>query len=99
MQIYLVGGAVRDQFLQRPVKDNDWVVTGATAQDMLDRGYRQVGSDFPVFLHPDSKEEYALARTERKSGKGYQGFPGIKKPRLSSGQAWFSVARCARGQK
>ena len=74
MKIYLVGGAVRDQFLQRPVKDNDWVVTGATAQDMLDRGYRQVGSDFPVFLHPDSKEEYALARTERKSGKGYQGF-------------------------
>lgn len=74
MQTYLVGGAVRDQFLKRPVKDNDWVVTGATAQEMLDLGYAQVGSDFPVFLHPETKEEYALARTERKSGKGYQGF-------------------------
>ena len=74
MQIYLVGGAVRDHILKRPVKDNDWVVTGATAAEMLALGYSQVGSDFPVFLHPQSKEEYALARTERKSGKGYQGF-------------------------
>ncbi|MEC8102473.1 MAG: multifunctional CCA addition/repair protein [Pseudomonadota bacterium] len=74
MQTYLVGGAVRDQLLQRPVKDNDWVVVGATPDDMIKLGYEQVGADFPVFLHPKTKEEYALARTERKSGKGYQGF-------------------------
>ncbi len=74
MQIYLVGGAVRDQLLNLPCKDKDWVVTGATQADMLNQGFQQVGSDFPVFLHPDSQEEYALARTERKSGHGYQGF-------------------------
>ena len=74
MQIYLVGGAVRDTLLGLPVKDRDWVVVGATPQQLLDRGFLPVGKDFPVFLHPGSKEEYALARTERKTAPGYQGF-------------------------
>ncbi|MCW8330344.1 multifunctional CCA addition/repair protein [Photobacterium sp. SDRW27] len=74
MQTYLVGGAVRDALLGLTVKDKDWVVVGATPQQMLDLGYSQVGSDFPVFLHPKTKQEFALARTERKSGKGYTGF-------------------------
>lgn len=74
MQIYRVGGAVRDQLLGIGVKDHDWLVVGAQPQQLLDQGYQQVGADFPVFLHPHSKEEYALARTERKSGQGYQGF-------------------------
>ena len=66
MKVYLVGGAVRDALLKLPVKDKDWVVVGATPQQLLDAGYQQVGRDFPVFLHPQSREEYALARTERK---------------------------------
>jgi len=74
MQIFLVGGAVRDQLLNRPVTERDWVVVGASIEEMLSQGFQQVGKDFPVFLHPKSKEEYALARTERKSGKGYTGF-------------------------
>lgn len=74
MQIYLVGGAVRDQLLGLEVKDRDWVVVGATPEAMVEAGYRPVGKDFPVFLHPETHEEYALARTERKSGKGYKGF-------------------------
>jgi tRNA nucleotidyltransferase (CCA-adding enzyme) len=74
MQTYLVGGAVRDKLLGIPVKDRDWVVVGATPEEMLDKGFKAVGKDFPVFLHPETKEEYALARTERKSGKGYKGF-------------------------
>ena len=74
MQVYLVGGAVRDQLLGRPIKDKDFVVVGATVTDMLAAGFQQVGADFPVFLHPISREEYALARTERKQGLGYQGF-------------------------
>ena len=74
MQVYLVGGAVRDQLLGRPIKDKDFVVVGATVADMLAAGFQQVGADFPVFLHPVSREEYALARTERKQGLGYQGF-------------------------
>ena len=74
MKTYLVGGAVRDKMLNIPVRDRDWVVVGATAEDMLELNFQQVGKDFPVFLHPESKEEYALARTERKSGKGYTGF-------------------------
>lgn len=74
MRTYIVGGAVRDFLLGRPVKDYDYVVTGATPQDMLDQGFTQVGADFPVFLHPDSKDEYALARTERKTAAGYHGF-------------------------
>ncbi|MDE0490755.1 tRNA nucleotidyltransferase [Psychrobacter sp. A3] len=74
MQIYLVGGAVRDQLLGRPIKDKDYVVVGATVAQMLSAGFVQVGADFPVFLHPKTHEEYALARTERKQGVGYQGF-------------------------
>jgi len=74
MRIYLVGGAVRDKLLGRPEGDRDYVVTGARPDDLLAQGYRPVGKDFPVFLHPDSGEEYALARTERKSGHGYHGF-------------------------
>lgn len=74
MQTYLVGGAVRDELLGRPVTERDWVVVGATPDALLKQGYVQVGSDFPVFLHPDTKEEYALARTERKQGTGYTGF-------------------------
>ena len=74
MKSYLVGGAVRDALLGLPVKDKDWVVVGATPEEMLNAGYQQVGRDFPVFLHPESREEYALARTERKAGFGYTGF-------------------------
>ncbi|USE37425.1 polynucleotide adenylyltransferase [Endozoicomonas sp. SCSIO W0465] len=74
MQFYRVGGAVRDQLLGLPVKDNDWVVIGATPEQMKDLGFQPVGRDFPVFLHPQTKEEYALARTERKTGHGYAGF-------------------------
>lgn len=74
MNIYLVGGAVRDKLLTLPCDDKDWVVVGSTPHQMLAQGYLAVGKDFPVFLHPKSKEEYALARTERKSGVGYTGF-------------------------
>ena len=74
MKAFVVGGAVRDGLLGEPVNDRDWVVTGASPQDMLDAGYLPVGKDFPVFLHPDTHEEYALARTERKTGPGYRGF-------------------------
>lgn len=74
VQVYVVGGAVRDELLGIPSADRDWVVVGATAEQMLAAGFRPVGADFPVFLHPDTQEEYALARTERKSGHGYKGF-------------------------
>jgi len=74
VQIYLVGGAVRDRLLGLPVVDRDYVVVGAVPDEMVARGYKPVGADFPVFLHPQTKEEYALARTERKSGHGYKGF-------------------------
>ena len=74
MKAYIVGGAVRDELLGLPVKDRDWVVVGATPEEMIARGFKPVGKDFPVFLHPNTKEEYALARTERKSGRGYKGF-------------------------
>jgi len=74
MEVYLVGGAVRDELLGLPIKERDWCVTGATPEEMVALGYRPVGKDFPVFLHPDTAEEYALARTERKSGRGYHGF-------------------------
>jgi tRNA nucleotidyltransferase (CCA-adding enzyme) len=74
VKTFLVGGAVRDALLNLPVKDKDWVVVGATPEAMLEQGYQQVGRDFPVFLHPKSREEYALARTERKNGTGYTGF-------------------------
>ena len=81
-QTYLVGGAVRDALLGLPVKDRDWVVVGTTPQAMLDAGFTAVGRDFPVFLHPQTHEEYALARTERKTAPGYRGFavhtdPGV----------------------
>ncbi|MET1254577.1 multifunctional CCA addition/repair protein [Aliikangiella maris] len=74
MQIYLVGGAVRDKLLGRPIIEKDWVVVGATPADLQAKGFKQVGKDFPVFLHPETGEEYALARTERKTGLGYHGF-------------------------
>jgi tRNA nucleotidyltransferase (CCA-adding enzyme) len=74
MKIYSVGGAVRDELLGLPVKDRDWVVVGATPAQMLELGYKPVGRDFPVFLHPETREEYALARTERKTARGYHGF-------------------------
>ncbi|AHG77439.1 multifunctional CCA addition/repair protein [Mannheimia varigena] len=74
MDIYLVGGAVRDQLLGLSVKDRDFLVVGATSEQLLAQGFQQVGADFPVFLHPETKEEYALARQERKQGKGYNGF-------------------------
>ena len=74
MEVYLVGGAVRDEQLGLPVKERDWCVVGATPDELLSEGYRRVGKDFPVFLHPETNEEYALARTERKTGKGYHGF-------------------------
>ena len=74
METYLVGGAVRDKLLGIPVKDEDWVVVGARPADLLDKGFQQVGKGFPVFLHPETKQEYALARTERKQGTGHTGF-------------------------
>ena len=74
MKAYIVGGAVRDRLLGRPVNDRDWVVVGSTPQAMVEAGYLPVGRDFPVFLHPQTREEYALARTERKSAPGYHGF-------------------------
>ncbi len=80
MQAYLVGGAVRDDLLGLKVKDRDWVVVGATPQQMLAKGFKQVGADFPVFLHPRTREEYALARTERKQGSGYHGFSVYSAP-------------------
>lgn len=74
LEVYLVGGAVRDELLGRKVKDRDWVVVGATPEDMVESGYKPVGQDFPVFLHPATREEYALARKERKTAPGYKGF-------------------------
>ena len=74
MRIYRVGGSVRDQLMGRPAGDRDWVVVGASPDDMLTAGYTPVGRDFPVFLHPETHEEYALARTERKTAPGYRGF-------------------------
>ncbi len=74
MEIYLVGGAVRDALLGLPIRERDWVVVGSTPEEMQRLGYRQVGRDFPVFLHPQTNEEYALARTERKVGPGHTGF-------------------------
>lgn len=81
--IYKVGGAVRDRLLGQPVTDVDWVVVGANAEDMLAQGYLPVGADFPVFLHPTTKEEYALARTERKTGRGYGGFTFFTSPTVT----------------
>tara|TARA_B100000513_G_scaffold242_1_gene248 strand:- start:31 stop:1218 length:1188 start_codon:yes stop_codon:yes gene_type:complete len=83
MKVYLVGGAVRDKLLGLPVKEKDWVVVGSTAQEMKDKGYKQVGKDFPVFINPKTGEEYALARTERKSGHGYAGFEFNTNPNVT----------------
>ena len=83
VRIYLVGGAVRDGLLGLPAGDRDFVVVGSSVRQMLDAGYRQVGRDFPVFLHPLSAEEYALARTERKSGRGYTGFVAHADPSVT----------------
>ncbi len=80
MQKFLVGGAVRDKLLSLPVHERDWVVVGSTAEELLQQGFHQVGKDFPVFLHPSSNEEYALARTERKSGSGHCGFDVFSSP-------------------
>jgi len=80
VRVYRVGGSVRDELLQRPPGDRDYVVVGATPEIMLASGYRPVGRDFPVFLHPDTQEEYALARTERKHGRGYRGFEFFATP-------------------
>jgi tRNA nucleotidyltransferase (CCA-adding enzyme) len=83
MKIYLVGGAVRDRLLGRPVTERDWVVVGGSPEDLLAQGYKPVGADFPVFLHPTTHEEYALARTERKRGHGYRGFECYAAPDVS----------------
>lgn len=83
MQVYLVGGAVRDQLLNREIVERDYLVVGASVDKMLQLGFMQVGKDFPVFLHPKTKEEYALARTERKQGKGYTGFVCYAEPDVS----------------
>ena len=83
MQVYLVGGAVRDQLLGHPYHEKDYVVVGATPEQLLSQGYQPVGKDFPVFLHPETKDEYALARTERKSGQGYHGFEFYTDPSVS----------------
>ena len=83
MNIYLVGGAVRDELLGLPVKERDYVVVGATPEEMVAKGFKPVGKDFPVFLHPSTHEEYALARTERKSGRGYKGFKVYAAPEVT----------------
>ncbi|MDP3562769.1 MAG: multifunctional CCA addition/repair protein [Legionellaceae bacterium] len=83
MKTYLVGGAVRDKLLGYPIKERDWVVVGATPEQLIKQGYQKVGRDFPVFLHPNSREEYALARTERKHGNGYYGFECDFNPNVS----------------
>jgi tRNA nucleotidyltransferase (CCA-adding enzyme) len=83
MTCYLVGGAVRDALLNKPIKERDWVVVGSDAATLLSQGYQPVGKDFPVFLHPKTKEEYALARTERKQGHGYKGFTFYADPSIT----------------
>lgn len=83
LEVYLVGGAVRDRLLGRPAGDSDWVVVGTTPEEMTRRGFKPVGRDFPVFLHPVTREEYALARTERKTAKGYKGFVVHASPEVS----------------
>src|SRR4030066_360123 len=82
-KIYCVGGAVRDQLLGLPVQDHDWVVVGSTPENMVAQGFQPVGKDFPVFLHPETREEYALARTERKTSRGYKGFEVYAAPEVT----------------
>ena len=86
MKAYVVGGAVRDRLLGLPVNDRDWVVVGSTPEAMVEAGYTPVGRDFPVFLHPQTHEEYALARTERKAGRGYLGFVVLASPEVTLAQ-------------
>src|SRR3954453_2408316 len=81
--VYRVGGSVRDEMLGRSVADHDWVVVGATPELLIGSGYTPVGKDFPVFLHPETREEYALARTERKHGQGYRGFEFFASPEVT----------------
>lgn len=83
VEVFLVGGAVRDSLLQHPYHEKDFVVVGATAEQLLTQGFQAVGKDFPVFLHPETKEEYALARTEKKSGHGYHGFSCFSDPSVT----------------
>src|SRR5580658_2490673 len=83
MRVYLVGGAVRDRLLGQPVGERDWVVVGATPADLTAQGYTSVGKDFPVYLHPQSHEEYALARKERKVAPGYHGFTTVFSPQVT----------------
>ena len=83
MRIYLVGGAVRDQLLNIPVVDKDYLVVGSSPQEMIDSGFKPIGKDFPVFLHPKTKEEYALARTEKKVGTGHKGFTFYASPEVT----------------
>ena len=83
MKIYLVGGAVRDKLMGISIKDRDYVVVGSTPEEMVKLGYKPIGKDFPVFLHPKTNEEYALARTEKKVGKGYHGFEFFASPKVT----------------
>ena len=83
MKIYLVGGALRDKFLNIPIKDKDYVVVGSTPEEMVNKGFKPIGKDFPVFIHPDTKDEYALARTEKKIGIGYHGFEFYASPKVN----------------
>ena len=91
MKIYLVGGAIRDKLLGIPVKEKDWVVVGSTPEEMHKKGYKQVGKDFPVFIDSKTGEEYALARTERKSGHGYTGFEFDSNPKTTSLGGWAAM--------
>ena len=90
MKRYLVGGAVRDALLGLPVVDRDWVLVGADVEALVAQGYQAVGADFPVFLHPETHEEHALARSERKTGPGYRGFTTQFAPSVTPGSAWNS---------
>ena len=94
MKIYAVGGAVRDRLLGLAVADQDYVVVGATPEQMERLGYRPVGRDFPVFLHPQTHEEYALARTERKTARGYRGFEIYAAPEVTLEQDQIGRASC-----
>src|SRR5512144_165400 len=86
MKVYQVGGSVRDELLGLPVQDRDWVVVGSSPEEMQRLGYKPVGRDFPVFLHPQTHEEYALARTERKVARGYKGFTVHASPEVTLAQ-------------
>ena len=83
MKVYKVGGAVRDSLLGVDASDNDWVIIGSSPEEMISKGYKPIGKDFPVFLHPETKEEYALARKEKKTGKGHKNFSFDVNPNVS----------------